>query len=245
MEFLNKTAVVTGAAMGIGRATAILMARAGANVALVDMNSEKLELMKEELKDCGERILTIACDVADMDAVNAAIAQVTEKFGGIDILVNNAALWRCWAPFLETSIEDWKRFMDVNVMGVVYFTRAVLGQMIEKKYGRVINIASVAGVYGNANMAHYSATKGAVISFTKALAKEVSHLGITVNAVSPGSVSPARTPDISYYEETDMSFMGRTGSPKENAELICFLASDKASYISGQNIQIDGCRKKQ
>ena len=245
MEFMNKTAVITGAAMGIGRATAILMARAGANVALVDMNSEKLELVKEELCDCAERVMTIACDVSDREAVNAAISQVTERFGGIDILVNNAALWRCWSSFLDTPIEDWERFIDVNVMGVVYFTRAVLGQMIEKKYGRVINIASVAGVYGNANMAHYSATKGAVISFTKALAKEVTHLGITVNSVSPGSVSPARTPDINYYEDTDMAFIGRTGSPRENAELICFLASDKASYISGQNIQIDGCRKKQ
>ncbi len=245
MEFMNKTAVITGAAMGIGRATAILMARGGANVVLVDMNSEKLQLIKEELKDCEDRILTIACDVSDMDAVNAAIAQVNERFGGVDILVNNAALWRCWASLLDTPIEDWKRFIDVNIMGVVYFTRAVLGQMIEKKYGRIINIASVAGVYGNANMAHYSATKGAVISFTKALAKEVTHLGITVNAVSPGSVSPARTPDINYYEDTDMAFIGRTGSPRENAELICFLASDKSSYISGQNIQIDGCRKKQ
>lgn len=245
MEFMNKTAVVTGAAMGIGRATAILLAQGGANVALVDMNAEKLEIVKEELKDYADHVMTLVCDVSDEASVNETIAQVNEQFGRVDILVNNAALWRCWSSFLETPIEDWKRFVDVNVMGVVYFTRAVLGQMIEKNYGRVINIASVAGVYGNANMAHYSATKGAVISFTKALAKEVTHLGITVNAVSPGSVSPARTPDINYYEDTDMAFIGRTGSPRENAELICFLASDKASYISGQNIQIDGCRKKQ
>lgn len=245
MEFMNKTAVVTGAAMGIGRATATLLAQGGANVALVDVNAEKLEIVKEELKDYADHVMTFACDVSDVASVNEVIAQVNERFGSIDILVNNAALWRCWAPFLETSIEDWKRFIDVNVMGVVYFTRAVLGQMIEKNYGRVINIASVAGVYGNGNMAHYSATKGAVISFTKALAKEVAHLGITVNAVSPGSVSPTKTPDISYTEESELAFMGRTGSHKENAELICFLASDKASYISGQNIQIDGCRKKQ
>ena len=198
MEFANKTAVVTGAAMGIGRATATLLAQGGANVALVDMNAEKLESVKEELRDYADHIMIFACDVSELTAVNGVIAQVNERFGGIDILVNNAALWRCWAPFLETSLEDWKRFIDVNVMGVVYFTRAVLGQMIEKKYGRVINIASVAGVYGNGNMAHYSATKGAVISFTKALAKEVAHLGITVNAVSPGSVSPTKTPDISW-----------------------------------------------
>ncbi len=245
MEFSEKTALVTGAANGIGRATAILLAQRGANLVLVDMNQEKLEAVKAELGEAGGRTVCFGCDVADMEAVNAVVAQAEERFGGIDILVNNAALWRCWASLLDTPIEDWKRFIDVNIMGVVYFTRAVLGKMLEKKYGRVINVASVAGVYGNANMAHYSATKGAVISFTKALAKEVSHLGITVNAISPGSVSPARTPDINYSEETDMSFMGRTGSPRENAELICFLASDNAGYISGQNIQIDGCRKKQ
>ena len=117
--------------------------------------------------------------------------------------------------------------------------------MIENGFCRVINIASVAGVYGNANMAHYSATKGAIISFTKALAKEVTNKGVTVNAVSPGSVSSAENSDIDSYEPSELSFMGRTGTDRENANLICFLASNESSYISGQNIQIDGCRKKQ
>ena len=117
--------------------------------------------------------------------------------------------------------------------------------MIENGYGRIINVASVAGVYGNAKFTHYSATKGAVISFTKALAKEVADKGITVNAVSPGSVSLSKNRDIDYHVPTELSFMGRTGTDRENAEMICFLASDKASYTSGQNIQIDGCRKKQ
>lgn len=109
----------------------------------------------------------------------------------------------------------------------------------------MFNVASVAGVYGNANMTTYSATKGALISFTKALAKEVSDKGILVNSVSPGSVSPSDNDDINYTEPSELSFMGRTGNDMENANLICFLASDDASYISGQNIQIDGCRKKQ
>lgn len=163
----------------------------------------------------------------------------------MDILVNNAALWRCRAPFCETAIDEWQRFFAVNVFGTVYFTKAVIDKMISDNYGRIINVASVAGVYGNANMVHYSASKGAIISFTKALAKEVAQSGITVNAVSPGSVSPADNPDIDYFEPSELSFTGRTGTDRENAELICFLASDKASYISGQNIQIDGCRKKQ
>lgn len=130
-------------------------------------------------------------------------------------------------------------------MGVVYVTKAVLPDMTASGYGRIINVASVAGVYGNANMVHYSATKGALIAMTKALAKEVSDKGVLVNAVSPGSVSPSYNEDLDYTEKSELSFMGRTGSDMENANLICFLASDEASYIAGQNIQIDGCRKKQ
>lgn len=130
-------------------------------------------------------------------------------------------------------------------MGVVYCTKAVLPKMLENNYGRIINVASVAGVYGNANMVHYSATKGARISMAKLLAKEVSEKGVFVNRVSPGSVSPSTNKDMNYYENSELPFMGRTGTDMENANLICFLASDEASYISGQNIQIDGCRKKQ
>ena len=146
---------------------------------------------------------------------------------------------------LETPTEEWKKFIDINVMGVVYFTKAVLPSMLKNAWGRIINVASVAGVYGNANMVHYSATKGAIISMTKALAKEVADKGVLVNAVSPGSVSPSDNHDIDHTEESQLAFMGRTGSDRENANLICFLASEEASYISAQNIQIDGCRKKQ
>ena len=117
--------------------------------------------------------------------------------------------------------------------------------MLAQEYGRIINVASVAGVYGNRRMAHYSATKGAVISFTQSLAKEVCDKGVLVNAVSPGSVSPSSNDDIDYSQPSELSFTGRTGTGRENADLICFLASDMAGYISGQNIQIDGCRKKQ
>ena len=133
-------------------------------------------------------------------------------------------------------------------MGVVYFTKAVLPKMLDADYGRIINIASVAGVYGNANMAHYSATKGAVISMTKALAKEVADKGVLVNSVSPGMVSGSENPDMNYTAESnlakELTYMGRTGAHQENANLICFLASDVASFITGQNIQIDGCRRK-
>lgn len=241
MNFENKTALITGAAVGIGRAAAINFARHGASLILLDLDIEKLESVKAELSEYTSDVRIFKCDVSDEVAVN----KIAEEVGKVDILVNNAALWRCWSEFIDTPTEEWKKFLDINIMGVVYMTRAFLPGMLERKYGRVINIASVAGVYGNANMVHYSATKGALISMTKALAKEVSDKGVTVNSVSPGSVSPASNPDITYTEESTLSFAGRTGSGLENANLICFLASDEASYISGQNIQIDGCRKKQ
>lgn len=159
-------------------------------------------------------------------------------------MVNNAALWRDRASFVDSPVELWQKYIDINIMGVVYCTKAVLPKMIENNYGRIINVASVAGVYGNAKMVHYSTTRGALIAMTKALAKEVVNNGVLVNCVSPGSVSPVDNPDMNYYKETPLSHIGRTGTDMENANLICFLASDDASYIIGQNIQIDGCRKK-
>lgn len=245
MNFNNKTALITGAAVGIGRATAIKLATNGANVVLVDINPETLACVKDELKEYADRILTIPCDISDEAEVYRAVSKANATFGHIDILVNNAAIWRSFKTFGDISTDEWKKFLDINIMGTVYFTRAVLPEMIKNHYGKIINVASVAGVYGNANMVHYSATKGAVISMTKALAKEVSAQGICVNSVSPGSVSPAENRDMDYFEDSQLSFMGRTGTANENANLICFLASEEANYISGQNIQIDGCRKKQ
>ena len=245
MRFDGKVALVTGAAVGIGRATAIRLAQDGARVVLIDMNEEKLEAAKREIEAFSENVVSFVCDVCDEKKVYETVKKAEDRFGKVDILVNNAALWRCWAPFVDTDTEEWRKFLDVNVMGVVYFTKAVLPAMLERGYGRIINVASVAGVYGNANMVHYSATKGAIIAMTRALAKEVSDKGVLVNSVSPGSVSPSDHLDLDYTQESSLSFIGRTGSGRENADLICFLASDEASYISGQNIQIDGCRKKQ
>ena len=245
MNFDHKIALVTGAAVGIGRATAILLAQNGASLVLVDINEEKLELLKKELSAYGDKVLSFVCDVSDEEGVSRVVEESLKVFGRIDILVNNAALWRNKSCFLDTTTEEWKRYIDINVMGPVYFAKAVLPSMLAHSWGRIINVASVAGVYGNANMAHYSATKGAVIAFTKALAKEVTDKGVLVNSVSPGSVSTSENSDIDFTKESQLSFMGRTGSDRENANLICFLASEEASYIAGQNIQIDGCRRKQ
>lgn len=245
MNFIGKTALVTGASVGIGRAVALQLAKYGANLVLVDINAEKLEEVKKELAQYKQEVLTFTCDVRDEQRVNEVAKEALAHFGKVEILVNNAAVWRSKKAFLEVDSEEWKQYLDINIMGTVYFTKELLGSMIENGYGRIINIASVAGVYGNAKMVHYSATKGAVIAMTRALAKEVTAKGVLVNAVSPGSVSSSLNSDPDFYSPSELSFMGRTGTDMENANLVCFLASDEASYISGQNIQNDGCRKKQ
>lgn len=243
MRFNGKTALITGAAVGIGRAVALKMAEEGANVVLVDLQKEPLDRVAAEIA-CGERVLTLTCDVSDPVRVKEVTETARRKFGKIDILINNAGLWRHKKPFLETPNEIWEKFMAVNVMGAVNFTREVLEGMISRRYGRIVNVASVAGIYGNANMVAYSATKGAMISMTKALAKETSIFGVTVNSVSPGSVNSSSDPDPNATSPSELSFMQRTGSNMENASLICFLASEEAGYVSGQDVQIDGCRKK-
>ncbi len=244
MKFQRKVAMITGASVGIGRAVALCLAEQGADLVLLDIDNEKLLAVGEEAKKFSSRVLTYECDISDEQRVNETVTDATKCLGKIDILINNAAVWRDRSSFAESSSDLWKRYFDVNVMGVYYCTKAVLNGMLQNGYGRIINVASVAGVYGNANMAHYSATKGAVITMTKALAKEVTEKGVLVNCVSPGSVSPAQNEDIDFFNPSELSFMGRTGTDRENANLICFLASDEASYISGQNILIDGCRKK-
>lgn len=237
----NKVAMITGAAVGIGRAVAMLMAQRGAKLILLDIDEEKLALLCNQLDT---EVVTFACDISDEAAVRDCVSKAIAQLGSIDILVNCAALWRKWNLFVEQDMTLWRKFFDINVTGAAVVTQAVLPGMLEKKWGRIIHVASVAGVYGNKKMACYSATKGAVISFVKALAKEVALDGITVNAVSPGSVSDSENGDIDFVQPSELCHMKRTGSDRENAELICFLASDAAGYISGQNIQIDGCRNK-
>lgn len=245
MNFKNKTALITGAATGIGRATAIKLAQNGANTVLIDIDTEKLNAVKKEINAFTDNVLIFKCDISNENEVYETVNKAQEIFGDINILINNAAIWRSFKEFSEISSEEWQNFININLLGTVYFTKALLPNMLENKYGKIVNVSSVAGVYGNANMVHYSATKGAVIAMTKALSKEVIGKGVYVNCVSPGSVSPSDNQNMDYFENSELSFLGRTGTDNENANLICFLASDDASYIAGQNIQIDGCRKKQ
>ena len=243
MRFEGKVAVVTGAAAGIGRATAMRFAEEGASVAILDINEEGVLKLADQLSGSIGSIVPYTCDISDESRVNEVFEDILSRFGKVDILVNNAAVWKWHSSFMEIPIDVWNKFMDINVMGTVYCTRGALPSMIKQGWGRIINIASVAGDFGIGSMAQYSASKGAVISLSKALAKEVAKNGVLVNAVCPGSVSPGDNPDIDFYTETPLSFMGRTGTDRENANLIAFLASDEASYISGTSIRIDGCRK--
>ncbi len=241
--FKNKTVIVTGAAVGIGRATAIEFARGGASVAMVDLNMGGMENVKDEITAelPSAELSLYTCDISEQSAVLSVVTDVIKKYGKVDILVNNAALWRGASPFAETTTDFWQKMINVNIVGMLNFTHAVLPSMTENKYGRIINVGSVAGTYGNKNMAIYSMTKGAVSSFTKALAKEVAEYGITVNNMVAANV---KNEEMGNAEKPELSYMNRSGRLEEFAWFIAFLASDKAAYISGQDHQIDGCRKK-
>lgn len=239
----KKVAMITGASVGIGRAVALRMASEKIDLVLVDINETALNKVVEEVTALGVKALAFVADVSNEERVNEVVKEANKEFGKIDILVNNAAIWRCFDSFINLETEKWRKIIDVNVLGAVYCIKAVLPKMIENKYGRIVNVASVAGVYGNAGMSAYSATKGALIAMTKALSKEVISDGIIVNSVAPGLVSPSDNEDIDYFELSDRCYAGRTGTDRENANAIYFLCSDEVGYIVGQNIQVDGCRR--
>lgn len=239
MNFSGKTAFITGAAKGIGRAIAINMAKHGANLILTDVLTTELAETAKLVADYDVKVKTIIMDVTDEEAVHSGVEKSIDEFGKIDILVNNAGIYPA-GDFVTSTSAEWKKTIDVNILGTMYPTHAILPHMIDNGYGRIVNIGSVAGVYGISFFVDYSMTKGAIISFTKALAKLVADKGITVNCVSPGSidVTDGNNPMLEH------SFMGRAGTPDELANVVLFVASDEASYVSGQNYIVDGCRKK-
>ena len=238
MIFNNRCALITGAAAGIGLATARTLAAHGVRLVLTDVNADGLDKAVAELRESGADAVSYVIDVGSDEDIDRLAAGLEENDIKIDILINNAGIWRDnTGNFWETDPKSWIRRWRINVYGLMYLTRALLPGMIERQYGRVINVASVAGIYGISGMTDYSATKGAVIAFTKSLAKETTGYGVTVNSVSPGNIGDGD-------KDNGLSYAGRVGSYAECAELICFVASDNASWCSGQDYRADGCRKK-
>ncbi|HUJ23412.1 MAG TPA: SDR family NAD(P)-dependent oxidoreductase [Bryobacteraceae bacterium] len=241
-ELTGQTAIVTGAATGIGEAIARRLAAAGAIVAVADLN---LAGAAEVARSIGGEAFPIHIDTSRSDSVNAAVAGVMERRGRIDILVNNAGIGGKAAPVWEQTDEDWRHIIAINLMGVVHCTRAVMPHMRDRKYGRIVNIASIAGKEGNPNMSPYSATKAAVIAFTKSVGKEVATEGICVNAVTPAvvrtSILDQLTPEQVDYM-TQRIPMRRTGTTEEIAAVVHFLASPDCSFVTGQCYDASGGR---
>ncbi len=245
-DLTGQTALVTGAARGIGEAIARRLAAAGARVAVSDIDLEGARLVAASINlQAGPQAMAVYLDVTHYGSVTAAVADVLDRTGRLDILVNNAGIAGRAAPLWEQTDEDWHRVLAINMTGVFYCCRAVIPHMRERRYGRIVNIASIAGKEGNPNMTAYSASKAGVIGFTKALAKEVALDGICVNAVTPAVV---QTPILEQLTPAQIEYMTsripmrRTGTPEEIAAVVHFLASPDCSFVTGQVYDASGGR---
>ena len=243
MHLDGKTALVTGASRGIGRAIAIRLASEGASVAInYAGNAKAAEEVKSIIEAAGGKAMLVQADVSSAESVEAMIKEVVEAFGGIDILVNNAGITRD-GLLMRMKEEDWDAVINTNLKGVFYCTKAVSKLMMKKRAGRIVNMASVVGLTGNAGQANYAAAKAGVIGFSKTMAKELASRGITVNMVAPGYIDTDMTAVLSEsVRETMVSGipLGRAGTPEDVANAVLFLVSDDASYITGQVINVDG-----
>ncbi|MBQ4463765.1 MAG: 3-oxoacyl-[Eubacterium sp.] len=239
----NKIAVVTGASRGIGAAIAKGMADEGAFVVVNYAGSqEKAEAVVSEIEAAGGKAKAVGCDVSDAAAVEAFIKDIVKEYGGIDILVNNAGINRD-GLLMGMKEADFDDVLRTNLKGTYNCCRQVVRPMMKKRAGRIINMASVAGVIGNAGQVNYAASKAGVIGLTKSVAKEVASRGITCNAIAPGFIKTDMTdalPDSVKEEAVGQIPLGRFGEPEDIAQMAVFLASDKAGYITGQVICVDG-----
>lgn len=238
----NQVAIVTGASRGIGRSVALALAAEGANVIVnYASSSAAADAVVQEISAMGRNAIALQADVAQSDQVDALFNAVMEKWGRIDVLVNNAGIARD-TLLLRMKLEDWQAVIDLNLTGVFLCTKAVSKIMLKQRSGRIINLTSVVGETGNAGQANYSAAKAGVIGFTRTVAKELSSRGITVNAVAPGFIATDMTADLQNNDAIlNLIPLGRYGQPDEVAGLIRFLAADPAAaYITGQIINIDG-----
>ncbi len=245
MSFSGKIVLVTGAGSGIGTAIAMLLAERGATVAVTDVDETAAARVASEIAARGGAARPYRLDVSNLDGVRSAVAAVHAAHGAIDALVNNAG-WDKAEPFLESTPETWDRLMRVNFLGPIHLTHAVLPIMIAAGHGRIVNIASDAGRVGSSGEVVYSATKGGVIAFTKAIAREVARQGIAVNCIAPG---PTDTPFFAALAADQPKLgdalkraipLGRLAEPIDIARAVAFLASEEAAYITGQTLSVSG-----
>ena len=242
MDFSGKASIITGASQGIGEAIALDLAQHGAEVVLVDIQKQKLDEVAQKIKDDKGKAFAYEVDVSHMEKVAEAVQTMIQNHGAIHHLVNNAGITRD-NLLMRMKEDDWDLVMAVNLKGVFSFSKALIRHMIGNRYGRIVNISSVVGLMGNPGQSNYSASKAGVVGFTKSLAREVASRGITVNAVAPGYIETSMTenlPEAVKSQFLDIIPMRRFGTPKEVAQVVRFLLSDEAAYITGQVINING-----
>jgi 3-oxoacyl-[acyl-carrier protein] reductase len=242
VDLKGRNAVVTGASRGIGRAIATAFAQAGATVAVVSTRLESSEDTRRAIEDLGGKAHAFACDVSRSDSVQALADAVQKALGQVDIVVNNAGITRD-GLVMRMSEADWDAVLDTNLKGAFHVVKAFSKSLLRSKHGRVINVASVVGLAGNAGQANYAASKGGLIALTKSLAKELGSRGITVNALAPGYVETDMTAALGPEQRDQMvkaTVLGRAGTPSDVAGAALYLASDLGSYVTGQVLAIDG-----
>lgn len=242
MVLKDKAAIVTGGGRGIGKEIAMGLAREGCNLALCDVNPEVLASTQKEIEDLGRQCLTGIVDVTKSDQVESFIQKTLDKFQKIDILVNNAGITKD-TLLVRMSEQDWDAVLGVNLKGAFNCTKAVAKVMMKQRDGRIVNMASIIGLIGNAGQANYAASKGGLIAFTKTVAKELASRNVRVNAIAPGFIQTdmtAKLPDNVKNEMLKHVPMGKMGTVTDVANLALFLVSDDSSYITGQVITVDG-----
>lgn len=243
MLLTEKTALITGAARGIGKEIALAFAREGANIAFTDLELNDLTIQtSNELKALGVKVQAYASDAANFDAAHAVVNDVVKDFGRIDILVNNAGITRDTLLMRMTEAQ-WDQVIQVNLKSAFNFTHAVTPVMMRQRAGSIISLSSVVGINGNAGQANYAASKAGIIALTKSVAKELGSRGVRANAIAPGFIITDMTkalPEETLKQFVSIIPMKRGGEPQEVAKVALFLASDLASYVSGQVIQVNG-----